>query len=175
MQTVWRLYRMFQRVKIGGAVVSGVTIFGMMIFIVCDIVSRNFMSGSINGSYQMTQTYFMPLAIFPGLAYIYASGVVPRMDLLVDKFAKKLQAPIVYLFHLVELVIFVLVTYYSFGFAMSGLREVSSFTVKGAYFVEYPFYFLVPFGFALLTIEVLFVIARNVLEKRPLLSMQTDK
>ena len=167
-------YRAFGHLKLAGALVSGISIFGMMLFIVADVVSRNFLSGSISGSFEIAQNYFMPLSVFPALGYVYASGILPKMDLLMPKVKRGLQDAVVYFLLVLELVIFALLTYYTFVYAISGLERSVAFPAGGTLYPLWPLFFLVPFGFTLVIIETLFVLVNNILSDRVALSMAGD-
>ncbi|EMF46055.1 hypothetical protein B481_2635 [Planococcus halocryophilus Or1] len=61
----------------------------MMLMIVYDVTMRTLFSSSIRGGFEIIQNYMMPLVVFPGLAYVYASGVLPKMDLILERLNKK--------------------------------------------------------------------------------------
>lgn len=166
-----RIYRYFGYLKVAGAIVSGLSIFGMMLFIVYDVAGRNFFGGSIRGGFEIVQNYFMPLSIFPALGYVYASGITPKMDLLMPRMPVRLQAGVVYLLLLLELAVFALLIYFTWGYAMTGMERGMTFPAAGSLYPLWPLLFLVPFGFALVIVETLFVLARNVLGDRVGLAM----
>lgn len=149
-------------VKMAGALISGIAIFAMMLLIVADVVSRNFLGGSISGSFEIAQNYFMPLSVFPALAYVYGSGVLPKMDLLMHRFPATAQRAVVHLLLALEVVIFALLTYYTWGYAMDGMARGVAFPAGGTLFTLWPLFFLVPIGFAMVLVETIFVIIRNV-------------
>lgn len=155
-------YRIWGFVKLAGALVSGLAIFGMMCFIVADVVSRNFLGGSISGSFEIAQNYFMPLSVFPALAYVYGSGVLPKMDLLMHRFPRVAQDVVVHLLLVVELVVFGLLTYYTWGYAINGMEREVAFPAGGSLYTLWPLFFMVPVGFAMIVVETLFVFVRNV-------------
>lgn len=158
---VARSYRIWGYVKVAGALLSGVAIFGMMCFIMADVVSRNFLGGSISGSYEIAQNYFMPVAVFPGLAYVYSSGVLPRMDLLVHRMPTLVRRVAAYVLLCLELALFSLLVHYSWGFAVDGRDREVAFPAGGSLYTLWPLYFLVPLGFAMILVETVFVILRN--------------
>lgn len=156
-------YKIWGHVKLAGALVSGLGIFAMMCFIVADVISRNFLGGSISGSFEIAQNYFMPLSVFPAMAYVYGSGVLPKMDLLMHKFSQVFQDGVVYILLVLELVIFTLLVYYTWNYAMSGIERDVAFPAGGSLYPLWPLFFLVPVGFAMILIETLFVLAKNIL------------
>ena len=173
MTTVNTAYRWFGHVKIIGALVSGLAIFAMMLFIVADVISRNFLGGSIPGGFEISQNYFMPLAVFPALGWVYASGILPRMDLILPRFPALFRSTATHVLVVIELALASIVTYYAWWYALAGMDRGSTFPAGGALYPLYPFYFLVPLGFALVTIEIVFVAIRNVIGDTVSLSMQT--
>lgn len=156
-------YRLWGGVKLAGALVSGIAIFAMMLFIVADVVSRNFLGGSIAGSFEVAQNYFMPLAVFPAVAYVYAAGVLPRMDLLRDRLPDALRHAITHVLVVLEVVLLVVLVHYTWVYAMSGMDRGVAFPAGGSLYTLWPLFFLVPVAFAMVLIETLFVLGRNVL------------
>lgn len=171
MSGIMRAYRLFGYVKLVGALVSGLAIFGMMLWIVADVVSRNFIGGSISGSFEVAENYFMPLAVFPAMAYVYGSGVLPKMDLLMHRFPQPVQDTMVYLLLALELVIFLLLTYYTWEYALYGMGRGEAFPAGGDLYPLWPLFFFVPVAFAMVLVETLFVLVRNVLGSNVTLAM----
>ena len=164
-------YRIFGYVKVAGAIISGLSIFGMMLFIVYDVAGRNFFGGSIRGGFEIVENYFMPVAIFPALGYVYASGITPKMDLLMPKAPERFQAAMVYVLLGLELAVFGLLIYFTWGYAMTGMERGMTFSAAGSLYPIWPLLFLVPFGFALVVVETLFVLVRNLFGGRVGLAM----
>lgn len=171
MQALMSAYRGYGYIKLVGALLSGLVIFGMMLFIVADVVSRNVLGGSIPGSFEVAENYFMPLAIFPALGFVYASGVLPKMDLLMHRLPQRAQDVVVYLLLLIELVIFAMLVYYTWGYAMGGMERGEAFPAGGSLYTLWPLYFIVPIGFAMVLLETLFVLVRNVIGEHVSLTM----
>lgn len=155
-------YRIWGRIKVGGALVSGIAIFALMCFIVADVVSRNFLGGSISGSYEVAQNYLMPVAVFPALAYVYGTGVLPRMDLVRERLPRLAQGLLVHGLLGLELVIFGMVTYYTWLHAVDGQERGVAFPAGGDLYTLWPLFYLVPLGVAMILVETLFVLAANI-------------
>lgn len=171
MQALMSAYRGFGYIKLAGALLSGLAIFGMMLFIVADVARRNVLGGSIPGSFEIAENYFMPLAIFPALGFVYASGVLPKMDLLMHRLPQRAQDLVVYLLLLIEVVIFAILIYYTWGFAMNGMERGEAFPAGGELYTLWPLYFIVPIGFGMVLLETLFVLLRNVIGEHVSLTM----
>lgn len=169
-----RAYRAYGHVKLAGALLSGLAIFGMMVLIVADVVSRNWLGGSISGSFEIVENYFMPVAVFPALAYVYGSGVLPRMDLLMHRAKRGLQDSVVYLLLVLEVVLFSVMAWYSWGYATTGMERESAFPAGGELYPLWPLYFLVPLGFVMVVVETLFVLVNNVTGDRVRFAMHDE-
>lgn len=164
-------YRVWGHVKLAGALASGVAIFSMMLFIVADVVSRNYLGGSIAGSFEVAQNYFMPLSVFPALAYVYSSGILPKMDLARHRLRGGAHAVTTHLLVVLEIALFGILVHYTWGYALSGMDRGVSFPAGGSLYTLWPLFFLVPLGFAMVLVETLFVLAHNVLGDRVALSV----
>jgi TRAP-type transport system small permease protein len=164
-------YKVYGYLKLAGAIISGLAIFAMMSLIVADVVSRNFLGGSIAGSFEIVENYFMPLAVFPALAYVYGSGVLPKMDLAMHKTSKTVQDAVIYGLLVIELVLFALMTYYTWGYAVTGMERKTAFPAGGDLYTLWPLFFVVPLAFAMVIVETLFVLLKNILGGRVTLAM----
>lgn len=165
-QRVEAAYGWWRKVTLVGAMLSGLAVFGLMCFIVADVVSRNFLGGSISGSFEIAQNYFMPLAVFPAMAYVYGTGVLPKMDLLMHRFPVAAQNAVVHLLLLLELVVFAVLTYYTWIFAVDGMDRGVSFPAGGDLYTLWPLFFLVPLGFVMVLVETVFVALHNIGRER---------
>jgi len=164
-------YNIFEKFKVGGLVLSGITIFLMMLFIVADVALRNVLNASLLGSYEITQYFLMPLAFFPGLAYAYSSGIMPRIEMVVVKLTNRVQRNIFLALLIFEFILFLMLTIYGFQYALMGTQESLGFSMKGTIIPYYPILYFVPLGFLLLSIEILFLIAKNFKSSTPTLSV----
>ncbi|WP_241535858.1 TRAP transporter small permease subunit [Indiicoccus explosivorum] len=146
----------------------------MMGFIVYDVIARNLFAGSINGGFEIVQNYFMPLVVFPGLAYAYSSGVLPKMDLVIERIPENAQRLLVIVMILIELFVLLLLVQFTWQFAMNGLEREEGFPAAGRLYPLYPLFFLIPISFALIAIENLFLLIRNLAVKEPTLLMMGE-
>lgn len=174
MGSVWKAYKIFNYLKKIGVVISGLFILVMMCMIVYDVVMRNMFNSSIRGGFEIIQNYLMPLVVFPGLAYMYASGVLPKMDMLLDKVNIKAQRIFVIVMILIELFILVLIVQFSFEYAVNGLERKTAFPAAGALYPVYPLFFTIPLAFAMIIVENIFILIRNVLINEPTLVMKIE-
>ncbi|MFB4162480.1 TRAP transporter small permease [Alteribacillus sp. JSM 102045] len=174
MNSVWKVYKIFNYIKFAGAIFSGISIVAMMLFIVYDVIGRNFLFGSIRGGFEIVQNYFMPLAVFPALAYVYTTGVLPRMNLLVSKSGEHLQKIIIFALLALELFVLSFVVYFSWNYAVGGMERGMAFPAGGSMYPLYPFLFLVPLGFAMIIVENIFILLKNIEEKKATLLVHND-
>lgn len=165
-------YNIFNKVKLGGMYLSGITIFIMMLFIVADVALRNLTNASVLGSYEITEHLLMPIAFFPGLAFVYSSGIMPRIEMVVVKLKNTHQRKIFIAMLLLELILFLLLTFYGLQYALTGTEEMLGFSMKGNIIPYYPILYFVPLGFLLLAVEIFFLIIKNVQSKKPTLNFQ---
>lgn len=166
MTAIDKAYRVFHYVKYAGMLLSGTTIFLMMAFIVIDVITRNLMGSSVFGSYEITQYFLMPLAVFPALAYAYSSGIMPRLEMFTGRLNPSAQLSISVFMMIVELILFSMLTYYGWQYAISGTQEQLGFSMKGGIVPYYPILYFIPLGFLLLTIEILFLIVKSISERK---------
>lgn len=175
MEGVWRAYKIFNFIKLIGILISGISVLVMMFFIVYDVAVRTLFTSSIRGGFEIIQNYMMPLVVFPGLAYVYASGILPKMDLILDKFSEKIQKVMIFLMILVELFVLVSIVHFSWEYAMSGVERKTAFPAGGTLYTLYPIFFLIPIAFVLIIFENIFILIRNIMVKEPSLLMNKVK
>ncbi|WP_216829671.1 TRAP transporter small permease [Alkalihalobacterium elongatum] len=159
------LYKGFNVIKNGGLILAGIAVFLMMGFIVVDVLLRNVFSASLSGSYEIIQRYLMPLAVFPAIAITYSSGLMPKITMFVEKLSGKVQYIINLFLLFLEIFVMILIFYYSWRYAIQGLQAGVTFPAGGKMYPLYPVLFLVPLGFALLTIELVFNIIKELMKK----------
>ncbi|MBM7633199.1 TRAP transporter small permease [Geomicrobium sediminis] len=158
-------YKGIEKIKFVGLIISGAAISLMMILIALDVLLRTVFQLPTVGSYEIAQYFLMPLAFFPGLAYVYSSGIMPRLEMLVQKFKDRQQYIISIALVSLELILFLMLTIFAFQYAWVGFVEGVAFSMKGAVIPYYPVLFVIPAGFLLLTIEIFFVLLRNIQTK----------
>ncbi|MCM3594900.1 TRAP transporter small permease [Metabacillus idriensis] len=174
MNGILRAYKFFDWIKLIGVWISGISLFGMMMFIVLDVLLRNVGGNSINGAFEIVQNYFMPVLVFPSLAYVYSSNVLPKMDLLIDRFQNKTKKPFIFGMLVVEIFILVLMTQFTWEYAMDGFDRNMAFPAAGTMYPIYPLFFFIPIAFALIIIENIFILFKNIQEKEASFLFKTE-
>lgn len=160
-------YKVFQKIKWVGMFFSGSVIFFMMVYTFLDVLVRNLFGTSPFYTYEVTQNYFMPLAFFPAIAFAFADGIMPRIEFIIDKFKESLQRIAAVILLVIELVLLLLLTYFSFQYALDSVTSNLAFTAGGKNFPLAPVIFTVPLGFILVGIEVVFLLIKNLKEGKP--------
>lgn len=171
MDGVWKAYNIFHYIKLVGIWISGISLLLMMLLIVYDVAMRTFFSSSIRGGFEIIQNYMMPLVVFPGLAYVYASGVLPKMDLIMEKFNTSSQRVLIFFMLLLELFVLVLIVQFSWEYALSGFERKTAFPAAGTLYPLYPLFFLIPIAFGMIIIENIFILIKNILNNKPSMVM----
>lgn len=149
-------YRVFSVVKKSSLLISGIAVFLMMLFISAEVILRNVFSTSISGNYEITESYFMPLIVFPVIAITYSSGLMPKINMVVNKFPGKIQSLINLLLLLLEILAMFLIVFLTWSYAVDATKDGIGFSAGSIMYPLYPVFYLVPLGFALLIIELLF-------------------
>ena len=157
-------YRVFGFIKGVGLVLSGLALAGMILAISADVFSRNVTGNSIPGVYEIVMFYLMPLSVLPVVFYAFAQGVSPRIPMVFDRLPGGVQKPVYLVVIVAELVLMAIVAYYSFGYALDGTASGHAFPAAGEMYPKYPVYYLVPFGFAGMAIELAFIGLKNLFQ-----------
>lgn len=169
------LYRIFGFIKGLGLLGSGLALLLMILMITADVVSRNFLGRSIAGVYEVVGFYLMPLSVLPILFYAFAGGISPRIPMLVDRLPE-LGQKIVYTGVLcIEMVLMLLVAWYALGYALDGVAASHAFPAGGNLYPKYPAYFLVPFAFLGMAIEIAFTVLKNLLQPGTWITYSKDQ
>lgn len=167
-----KAYDFFSKVKFIGVVISGLAILTMMLAIVADVASRNLTGASILGVYEITQNYLMILAIFAALPFVYSSGIMPKLELLFERFKGRGRTILINGILVLEILVYAAMAYYSWQFAMTGLGNESGFMAGGKIYPLYPVLFVIPISFLGMTIECIFAILNNLTSKEPNLTYE---
>lgn len=88
-------------------------IFAMMILITSDTIGRYFFNNPIQGSYEITELYFMIMVVFLAQSITYKNGGHIRIDILYNRFSPKQKSIADMLGVLLTMLVFSLITYQS--------------------------------------------------------------
>ncbi|ALX47582.1 TRAP transporter small permease [Lentibacillus amyloliquefaciens] len=147
-------------------VISGIALVGMMLFISLDVGLRNIIGSSIPGSYEYAENYFMPFIVFPALAFVYTTGILPRVLNLVSKFPNQFQHKANLCLRIIDLIIFTLIFYFSLKYAIDGTIQGKAFVAGGNLVPLYPALFIAPLGVFVLLVEIIIETIKDIKFKR---------
>lgn len=162
-----KLYNIFDKIKWVGMLISGLAMFVMLFYTCADVFLRYFFNLSFLYTYEFSRSYFMPLAVFPGLAYAFSRGVMPRIDLLIMRVRTTYQWAVAILLIIIEIILFLLLTIYGAKYTYTAIIETVSFTAGGENYVLWPVIILAPISFLLVLIECIFLLIKNLRSKTP--------
>ncbi|MGJ9457818.1 TRAP transporter small permease [Oceanobacillus sp. CF4.6] len=165
MKKLNKIYDYFGYMKKFSLFLAGIALFGMIFFITIDVIMRNFSSTSIPGSYEIVQNYLMSVASFSVILYAYSSGVMPRISMVVERFPIHIQKTLHIAMLIIELLLMILVAYYTLTYAITGTISGFAFPAVGILFPLYPFLYIVPLGFGGIAIEIIFTLIKNIMSK----------
>lgn len=153
-------YNYFGKIRNLGMYFSGLIVFVMMLYTCADVVFRNIQGFSPLYAYEISQSYFMPLMVFPGLAFAFSSGIMPKIDLLLERFSLKTQKIINVILFMIEVILIGLLLVFGWQYMMHAIQTSQSFTAGGTNFPLWPVILFVPLGMLLVLIEVVFQLVR---------------
>lgn len=156
-----RYYNIFGRVRNSGMIFSGTVVFIMMLYTCADVAFRNIQGYSPLYAYEISQSYFMPLIVFPGLAYTFSVGIMPRIDLLLEKFNDKIKKILHVCLYIFELVLLLLLIIYGGQYLFHAIETNQSFTAGGINYLLWPVILFVPLGFFLVFVEITFYLIKS--------------
>lgn len=165
-QQLFNLYKIFEKIKWVGMLISGLTIFFMMFYTTLDVFMRNVFNSSNLYTYEFSQYYFMPLAVLPALAYAFGRGVMPRIELVVSKLKDTHQRIVTIILLIIEIVLFTVLTIYGTKYAIAAFQNSISFSAGGENYLLGPVILFAPFSFLLITIECVFLLIKNIMESK---------
>ena len=103
----------------------------------------------------------MVLVTVPAMPFAFGDGVMPRVDMAINKFTPRFKRTIVCVMVVLDIIIFAVFTYLTIVFTISGFEEKTVFMAGTKYYPVYWIYPLIPAAFIMLVIEDIFVLIRN--------------
>lgn len=160
-----RAYDSFKLLEKLGLVVSGSSLIITMAVITVDVVVRNFTQFTLVGVYEIVQNYLMPLMVFPAIGYAYSSGIMPRIVMVTDRLGLRAKRIAALLISATEVMIFALMAYFTFGYAVNTVEQRLSFICSTRMLPLYHVMFLPVFSFLMIVIENVFLLLVNIKDK----------
>jgi TRAP-type C4-dicarboxylate transport system permease small subunit len=166
-QPIIRGYGVFQKIKWVGMMISGLTVFVMMFYTTLDVALRNIFGSSGLYAYEVSQNYFMPMTVFPALAFAFAAGMMPRIEFVVVKFNERFQKFVAIVLIIIEIILMLLLAFYGLEYAVTAAQAGESFTAGGS---NYPMIYVMmfaPVAFLLVAVEMIFLLIKNIKSEKP--------
>lgn len=168
-----KAYGIFGKIKWTGMMMSGITVFIMMFYTSADVILRNLNGTSPLHAYEVSQYYFMPLAVFPALAYTFSVGMMPRIEFIITKVKNKnFQWMVAISLITIEILLMLLLAYFGLQYFIHALSKGLSFTAGGAGYPLSVVIIFVPIGFLLVAVEMIFLLIKNLKTKEPSFTVQ---
>lgn len=159
-----KYYNSYGKVRNAGMYLSGTVVFIMMIYICADVTFRNIQGYSPLYAYEIAQSYFMPLIVFPGLAFSFNVGIMPRIDFMLDKFSKGTQKAVNIILFGIEIVLILLLIIFGTEYMVHAIQTGQSFTAGGSNYPLWPVILFVPIGLLMVLVEVAFQLMKKIYE-----------
>ena len=139
-------------------VIGQVILVAIMALTVADVFLRYVFSRPIKGSAEVTEYMMVFLAL--GIAWCALQGRHIRMELIMQRFAARVQAIVDSITLLVSLVVYILITWRIFLETIVVQKtNVESFILNIA---TYPFYGVLVFGLFMLCLVMIILVAENI-------------
>ncbi len=138
------------------ALIGGAVCVFMVAFLCVSVFAQRVLQSPIVGVYEVCQYVIMPMVCLPGFAYAYHMKLLPKFDLLSNNNNVIWQWFCLIVNAVIEIVVFALMTYGAFRFAIIGTQGGVSTYAGSHWFPLYPFYWFSPIGFLALEITVVF-------------------
>lgn len=149
--------------SIGG----GICLMIMMLVTVISVFGRYVLGADIiPGTYNMVERIFFPLLVLLAIPITYRSGMFPKLEFITVRFPERVKRATDALVLGVELIIYLVVTWYTYKYALEGLHIGQKINIGSDRFPAYPFLFVVPFSFGLMTIEVAIAFYKKVIRPK---------
>lgn len=142
---------------------AGICLFAIMIITVISVFGRYvLMTDIIPGSYNIIERMLFPLMVFWALPLAHRDGIFPRLEILPGMLKPRLGNTLAILALLIEMGIFLYLTWRLWLFAVNGLETGRTMQLGSGYFPVWPFMMMVPLAFGLMVIEMLWQIGRHI-------------
>lgn len=161
-----KTYKIIDKIKYTGMIIGGLTVLMMIFLGTVDVLLRNFLGQTFVHSYEFIQYWLMPVAVFSALPYTYGAGIMPRLEFIIVKMRDKYQFIGAYFVLSVEILLFSLLAFYGWTYAIDVVTTGKAFSVAGNDIPLAPVIFLVPLSFSLIVVEIIFTLIKNIKEQK---------
>lgn len=170
MEQLNKNYQTYCKIKRGGLYISAAAVMITMFYITIDVFVRTFTSTALVGTYEIIQNYFMPLIIFPGLAYAYSSGVMPKIVIAADRLSKEKRNTLYIVVLIINIILFAALAYFTLMHAIQSTGDKTGFIVGTKELPVWQAFYLPVIAFIMLTIEDVFIVIKNIKTKQGFIS-----
>ena len=156
--------------------IGGLACFLLMMAVVFGVLERYVLQTTIiEGLYNIIESWIFPLLIFGALAGSYRFGLWPRLEVVIDRLPHQPNRIINIVHEVIGLVMYLVITYFTMFYAIAMTEEGRQFQAGAATYPLYPFLWLVPVAFVLLSVEVLINLWKMIVKKAPLARAVLDE
>ena len=165
METLDRLYGVHSKIKQIFLALGGAGVFCMMLYITVDVLVRNIASTALVGTFEVVSYYLMPLTILPSFCLALSAGVMPRIVAVVNRLPQKAQHIVSIIILLIEAAAYIIMGIFSMKYAITATQDHLTFIAGTTSLPVWFMYYLPPLSFLMMTIETIFVLVKNILDK----------
>ncbi|MBR0093389.1 MAG: TRAP transporter small permease [Lachnospiraceae bacterium] len=137
-------------------------VYAMMFIIVIDVFFRNFMPSPLTGIYEIVQWFLLPLSCIPFFGYAYASGIMPRVTMAVEKFKPSVQNKISIFVLILNIIMFSFLAYAGWVYAVKQMGKGGVVTIGKEHVAVWPLFFVIVVAYIMVTIECVFATIKNI-------------
>jgi len=155
--------------------IGGIGCFLLMIGVCFGVLERYVLKTTIiQGLYNIIESWIYPLLIFMALAASYRIGLWPRLEVFVDRMSHHPNRIINIIHEVIGLVMYLAVTYFTFFYSIDLTKDGRTFQAGAANYPLWPFMWLVPLAFLVLSAEVLINLWKMIVKKEDLTRGKLD-
>ncbi|MCG8548500.1 MAG: TRAP transporter small permease [Alphaproteobacteria bacterium] len=162
-----RLARILSGLVTATTFVGAVAILLMIVHIAADVVMRNIFLDPIAATAVVVANYYMAIVSFLPVALAEKLDQHVAVDLVYGRFPERVQ---IWILRAVRLLVAVVAGFAAYGFLQDALRKLAldSYVRESGYNVpDWPGYFMLPIGFGLLSLLLLFKLAASFMGEEP--------
>ena len=146
--------------------IGGFACFLLMMAVVFGVLERYVLKTTlIEGLYNITESWIFTVLAFMALAGSYREGLWPRLETIIDKIPRVPNRAINIVHEIIGIVMYLVIAYFTFRYAIAMTEEGRQFQAGAAQYPVWPFLYLVPLAFFLLSVEVIINLYKLIVKK----------
>ena len=142
-----------------------IAVYIMMFIIVIDVFFRNFMPSPLQGIYEIIQWFLLPISCITFFGYAYASGVMPRVTMVLEKMKPSVRHWCAIISIVINIAMFAMMSYAGMVYAIKQLNKGGVVTIGSEHIIVWPMYFLIVLAFIMITLESVFAVIKCLKDK----------